>query len=43
MIVGSESVFKFLVRNGCGKSRKIKGLDACDIVEICGFKKNVVK
>ena len=25
-----ESAFKFLVRNGCVKGRKIKGLNACD-------------
>ena len=25
---------EFLVRNGCVKGRKIKGLDACDMVEI---------
>ena len=24
-----ESAFKFLVRNGCVKGRKIKGLNAC--------------
>ena len=28
-----KSAFKFLVRNGCVKGRKIKGLDACDMVE----------
>ena len=28
-----ESAFKFLVRNGCVKGRKIKGIDACDMVE----------
>ena len=28
-----ESAFKFLVRNGCVKGRKIKGLNACDMVQ----------
>ena len=28
-----QSALKFLVRNGCVKGRKIKGLDACDIVD----------
>ena len=29
-----ESAFKFLVRNSCVKGRKIKGLNACNVVEI---------
>ena len=29
-----ESSFKFLVRNGCIKGRKIKGLDDCGIGQI---------
>ena len=33
-----ESAFKFLVRNGCAKRRKIKGLDECDMVEIWRLK-----
>ena len=33
-----ESVFKFLVRNDCVKGREIKGLDACDMVEIWRLK-----
>ena len=33
-----ESAFKFLVRNGCVKGRKIKGLDVCDMVEILRLK-----
>ena len=30
--------FKFLVRNGCVKGRKIEGLEVCDEVEIWRFK-----
>ena len=37
MIVASL-LLKFLVRNGCVKGRKIKGLDACDMVEIWRLK-----
>ena len=33
-----ESAFKFLVGNGFVKGRKIKGLDACDMVEIWRLK-----
>ena len=33
-----KSAFKFLVRNGCVKGRKIKGLYVCDKVEIWRFK-----
>ena len=33
-----ESVFQFLVRYGCIKSRKIKRLDACYMVESWRFK-----
>ena len=33
-----EFAFKFLVRNGCVKGRKIKGLDAYDMVEIWKLK-----
>ena len=33
-----QSAFRFLVRNGCVKGRKIKGLDVCDKVEIWRFK-----
>ena len=31
---GCESAFKFLVRIGSVKGKKIKGLDVCDMVEI---------
>ena len=34
----SEPVFQFLVRYGCIKSGKIKGLDACNMVESWRFK-----
>ena len=33
-----ESAYKFLVRNGCVKGRKIKELDVCDMVEIWRLK-----
>ena len=33
-----ESAFKFLFRNDCVKGRKIKGLDACGMVEIWRLK-----
>ena len=33
-----ESAFKFLLRNVCVKGRKMKGLDACDMVEIWRLK-----
>ena len=33
------SVFQFLVRYGCIKSGKIKGLDACNMVESWRFKR----
>ena len=34
----SVSVFQFLVRYGCIKSGKTKGLDACNMVESWRFK-----
>ena len=34
----SESVFQFLVKYGCIKSGKIKGLDVCKMVESWRFK-----
>ena len=37
-----KSDFKLLVRNGCVKCRKIKGFDACDMVEILGFLKDIL-
>ena len=33
-----EPAFKFLVRSGCAKGKKIKGLDACDMVNIWRMK-----
>ena len=33
-----KSAFKFMARNGCVKGRKIKGLNACDMVEIWRLK-----
>ena len=33
-----ESAFKFLLRNDCVKGKKIKGLDACDMVELWRLK-----